>query len=148
MDVDLYLRTQLGFLKALSFLPVSKFLPRMAPSSPVAATSIRRMTPAGCLPFELLEQIFAFGHRSLCPSEISRFVVTVSHVSKFWRHVSLHQKSLWTTLDLAWSMQHWKMWAERAGGKLLHCVLSSHINSRPKIQSRLEHHSTRICSMK
>src|SRR5260370_1767041 len=74
--------------------------------------------------------------------------MTVSHVSKFLRHVSLHQKSLWTTLDLAWSMQHWKMWAERAGGKLLYCVLSSPINSRPKIQSQLEHHSARICSMK
>ena len=79
---------------------------------------------------------------------MSRFVVTVSHVSKIWRHVSLHQRSLWTTLDLAWSMQHWEMWTERGGGELLHCVLSSFINSRTEVQSRLEHYSTRIRSMK
>ncbi|KAF8336385.1 uncharacterized protein EI90DRAFT_3045584 [Cantharellus anzutake] len=121
----------------------------MASSPSIASTNVgRSLAPAAeRLPFEMLQQILAFGHQSLQPAEISRFVVTVSHVSRFWRSVSLQQGCLWTTLDLAWSNWHWGVWAERAGDKPLHCVLRSSVASQAEVQKRLEQYSSRISSL-
>ena len=57
------------------------------------------------LPVELLSHVFVLGSE-----DDSNLPVTVSHVSKDWRHIALHTSSLWRRITLD-SKEH--MWRER-----------------------------------